>query len=261
MALPLYPPPAPQSIGEVLDAAFRIFQGTLLRCLPYGLLSVLAGQAASIHDLAVGKPLQRYAWRDPEWLAWDLVGVLLSAILSSAMTLRQDALAQGHPSAVGAELHTALQRLPRLILVGLLWALAVAAGLVLFVVPGVYLSVALLFAWPAVLLRNQGGLEALRYSRDLVRGSWWRASAIFAVVLIVLLVFYGVVGVGTGVVLSLTGVRDLAVVTAVSTTAALVMGAIGTPFTTAVVLALFAELRVRREGLDLERRIEAMAAS
>ena len=36
MPQPLYPPAGPQSIGQVLDAGFRIFQVSLVRCLLYG---------------------------------------------------------------------------------------------------------------------------------------------------------------------------------------------------------------------------------
>ena len=51
MAYALYPPSRPQSVGEVLDSAFRIYSATLLRCLPYSFASVILGQLLSVYDV------------------------------------------------------------------------------------------------------------------------------------------------------------------------------------------------------------------
>src|SRR2546430_4501110 len=53
----LYPPPRPQSVGEILDSAFRIFGVTLLRCLPYSFLGVIVGHLTTFYDLATGHPV------------------------------------------------------------------------------------------------------------------------------------------------------------------------------------------------------------
>ena len=53
----LYPPARPQSIGEVLDSAFRIFKVTLLRCLPYGVLATVANQLQNIYLIMSGRAL------------------------------------------------------------------------------------------------------------------------------------------------------------------------------------------------------------
>ena len=42
------------SIGEVLDAGFRLYRLTLVRCLVLALLSVIVGQIPSAYDLAQG---------------------------------------------------------------------------------------------------------------------------------------------------------------------------------------------------------------
>src|SRR5438132_573719 len=53
MAKTLYPPPRPQSVGEILDSAFRIFRATLVQCLPYAIAAVIAGQLPNIYYLVV----------------------------------------------------------------------------------------------------------------------------------------------------------------------------------------------------------------
>src|SRR5688572_21123353 len=52
---PLYPPDGPQTIGQVLDAGFRIFKVSLVRCLLFGALAMIAGQLPNIYSLATGK--------------------------------------------------------------------------------------------------------------------------------------------------------------------------------------------------------------
>src|SRR5436853_219303 len=72
----LYPPPRPQSVGEILDSAFRIFGVTLLRCLPYSFLGVIVGHLTTFYDLATGHPvvpttLRARQTHDPLW--WVLL--------------------------------------------------------------------------------------------------------------------------------------------------------------------------------------------
>ena len=59
MANTLYPPPRPQSVGEILDSAFRIFRATLVQCLPYAIAAVIAGQLPNIYYLVSGEVYAR----------------------------------------------------------------------------------------------------------------------------------------------------------------------------------------------------------
>ena len=77
----LYPPPRPLAIGEVLDSAFAIFKATLIKCLPYGLLAMVAGQLQSIYDVATGRPLGSH---DPGWWLCFGLGTLAMITLWSA---------------------------------------------------------------------------------------------------------------------------------------------------------------------------------
>src|SRR5947208_2524324 len=62
MANILYPPPRPQSVGEILDSAFRIFRATLLQCLPYATVAVIASQLPNIYYLASGRGALACGW-------------------------------------------------------------------------------------------------------------------------------------------------------------------------------------------------------
>jgi hypothetical protein len=277
MGAALYPPPRPQSVGEVLDAGFQIFATTLLGSLPYGVLAVLAGQLVNVHDLIAGRPLRGFGGTDFEWWAWYAAGMLLLLVVWGALWQRQATLAAGGASSARAELRRSVAVSPTLIGLTLITggALALVAALgggalallgdpnalyllvgVLLLPPALYLVVVYLFAFAAAVLCGMPAMRALLYGAALLRGKWWRTFLMLIVLAIVILVLYLLVGTCAALVLSVTGVPDVAVVTAVSAAAAMVMGAVSLPFVNAMLLAIFGELRIRLEGLDLERRIE-----
>lgn len=246
MSTSLYPPGRPQSIAEVLDGAFKIFSVSLLKVLPYGMLGTLAGQLGNIYNLATGRPIGRSLPRDPtSWLVFAM-SLVVSVALWVAVLVRQRAIAQGAPVAMRAELAAVLHRLLPLLLFILVDALAVCAGLVLLVIPGVYIGIALSMGVPALALENQGPIAAMRSSLRLVRGYWWRTFAIFLASTAIVIVFYVLGGVFAAIVAQFERGADVAVITATSTVVVISLGAVSTPFFAATTLAIFGDLRVRR---------------
>ncbi len=255
MSASLYPPSRPQSIGEVLDSSFRILRATLVKSLPYSILATLAGQLPNIQALARGRPLQQPDTADPGWWTAYAVGLLCTILLWSAMILRQRAMAEGAPVSAHAELAEALRRMPALVLLVVIAVVVVGLGLILFVLPGLYLGIALSLSWPALMLTRRGVVDALRYSLRLVRGNWWRVTAIYVTGTAVVLAIYGVALMLATFIAAFAGAEDVALVTALLAVAIVALGAVAWPFYSALILALFGELQVRREGIDLEQRI------
>ncbi len=157
-----------------------------------------------------------------------------------------------------------------LIIAGLAAAHVTAAAVLIGVVGGIglvvatlWVSIRLLMAVPAVVLENAGPIVALRRSWQLVQGSWWRVFGIYLLAGIVVAVIAGVIEIpfsvarilieGGGSILS--GLGN----TAKPTLVALIIGAIGgiiattctRPISAGVSVLLYADLRMRKEGLDL----------
>lgn len=251
-------PPRPQSIGEVLDATFRIFQATLLKCVPYGLAAMLAAQAPNIHDLARGAPLRGFGANDAVWWGLYTTGTLATIVCFCAILLRQSSMLRGEPLSTRRELASLVRRLPGLVVITVASAAAVLLGLALLVIPGLYLSVAFALVWPAFVIDRHGAVDALRIALRLVRRQWWHTAAVLTIGFTIVLVF--VLGVTIcAVALPFAGGADIAVVTAVTATVFVVMGAIAAPFFGALVTAVYGNLLARRDGLDLEQRLAAMA--
>jgi hypothetical protein len=138
MAHALYPPSRPQSVGEVLDSAFRIYSATLLRCLPYSFASVILGQLLSLYDVlhrhgntaAALQAVQIDRLASPVWWGLLLAVIVGSTMFANAVFLRQYALASGGAAAMRDELGTGLRRAPGALLIGVIIALAFALTLI-----------------------------------------------------------------------------------------------------------------------------------
>lgn len=257
MAQIAWSPPRPQSIGEVLDAAFRIFQATAFKCLPYGLAAMLAAQAPNVYDLARGVAPRGLGANDPAWWILYAAGTLAALGCWSAILLRQSSMLRGEPLSSRRELAQAFKRLPGLATLSVLAGIAVVLGTLALVVPGVYLSVAFALAWPAFVIEERGPVESLRVSLALTRGQWWHTTAVLTVGFTIVLVF--VLGVTiAAVALPFASGADVAVATALTATVFIAMGAISAPFFGALLIATYGNLQVCRNGLDLEQRLAGL---
>jgi hypothetical protein len=290
----LYPPPRPQSVGEILDSAFRIFGATLLKCLPYSFLGVLVSHLTTMYDVAAGRPivpttLRAQATHDPFWWILFVVAVFGTATLTNAVLLRQYALATGHPVATGSELATGARRVPGILLIAILMVLAIVATLIPLLLVGSLMTVgsstarlpaligafvvgcllALVAAsWAVVrwicagtayLLTDRGPVASMRHSWQLTAGNFWRLSVIYTVGIVLIIVLYVLSSLIGGVVALLLAHGDVAVITATGAVVVTLLGAIVTPFYSALLLAVFGDLSVRSEGADLAQRLAAPA--
>lgn len=280
---PLYPPAGPKSIGQVLDLAFRIFQVSLVRCLLFGAVSMIAGQLPNIYTIASGRPLTRFGGGDPMWAVLYVVGALITLLMLSMLLLRQHDVVTGRRRPAGVEFSAAFRRLPAVVAlfvlevlmvligpvaVGIVFGVAriptssyaaISVGALIACVPVAYLLTPFSLSMPALLLTGRGAVAAMKYGFKLVGGCWWRTTTIITIGIVITIVFYAVAMVIVGMTLPLLGAADLASVTAATAVVYVVLGAIATPFFCAVLLATFGELQVRKEGLDLEQRIGGVA--
>ncbi|HEX4675148.1 MAG TPA: hypothetical protein VH209_07450 [Steroidobacteraceae bacterium] len=274
MSSAFYPPARPLSVGEVLDLVFQIFKATLVRGLPYGICAVVAQQLPNVYALASGVSVrQALSAGQPIRIALFAVGVLLALVAWSALLLQQRAIIEQRPTSIKSELGEALRRLPSFFVATLLFLVVVGSGAaVIMVVPpqyrtgmripleilGVYLAVFLSCTWPAVLFAGQGPLGALRQSARLVWGNWWRIAVVYVVGAAVVIVVSVLLGALIAAIVSSLG-AGIPVMTSVFAEVANVLGAVTAPFAGALLLAVFADLRVRKQGTDLKQRIVDLA--
>ena len=297
MANILYPPSRPQSVGEILDSAFRIFGATLVKCLPYAIAGVIVGQLPNLYDLVKnGKPRMDPATRLALihdrifWLSYA-VGLLLALLFANAVMLRQYALARGRETAAGAELLRGAARVPGVVLIVIVMMLAMVGTMIPVVlavalplgVAGAFgggggqqgavwtamifaLVVLIAISWIVIrwicaaliyVLTDRGPFASMGHSWRLTSGSFWRLFIIYSVAMVILIVFYFIaVLFGTAVAAALAH-GDIVLMAAVMSVMVVVLGAIAAPFYSALMLSVYGDLSVRKEGADLAQRLAA----
>jgi hypothetical protein len=258
----------PLSVGEVLDVAIKIFfrNATTLFAivlpivLPVQLFSSLIQLSVETDDdpFATTSPTGEVSFDlDEFWLyLTGIVVVLVLAVVASTLATGAcfkavgDAYLGERPTWKGS-LAFALRRVHSIIWVTVLGGFLVVLGVIACIIPGIWLYVSFAVAVPALLMENVRGRRALGRSRRLVKGRWWPT---FVIIILGSLL----AGIVSGAITGALGAASLAdpdnevVSVVLGTVGGTVASTLTTPFQAAFVTVLYFDLRVRKEGFDLQ---------
>ena len=260
----------PLAIGEIVDAAvsmarnhFRelswivapivvplqllaFFVGLLTIDDPEELFSGIAtsgsGRAADAIDVAplVGN------------VAISLLGGLAILLTIAACTRAvSNAYLDRSPDA-GESLRFALRRMPSLLWIMLLGGFLLLLAFLALVIPGIWLAVSWSMAIPVLLVEGIRGRKALARSFRLVRGRWWPVLAALALGAILAAIVQSVLGFAVGLFVFAGGSDSVALAVLLNAVTTALSAIITTPFLAAIYTIVYYDLRVRKEGLDLE---------
>lgn len=191
--------------------------GLVLTQLLTGLVTVVVGKAV------IGRPAPaETVWRELRPQLWPLIGLILAILLIGIVVGIPAGLVIGAGIAVGGKIGV------------LLIALGALGGLVVVFWVGVQLAL----APPALILEHCSIKQALRRSRQLVRGAWW---SIFGVILLTAVIFL-VASMFVGILFGATG---SVVVMGIGS---ILLSTFYEPFQTAVVALLYVDRRIRTEN-------------
>ena len=262
-------PSQPQSIGGVLDTTFQLYKASVVKLIPLSLLLVLASCLQYIYMLArSANPADPTAMLTmaTSWGYWlsVLAGFIASTWITGATYLKAAAIGSDGNLGIGAALQASLPRAPALFLMMLLFMLAVGIGTLLLIIPGIILMVSLLLCYPTALFDNKGPVSALTESHRLVWGNWWRTFVMLSVGVIILIVIYLIVAMVVGMIAPFllvggAGPDDVALYAIVSMALIFVLlSLLLTPFYISLGLAIYWDLKLRKDGGDLAARVGAL---
>ena len=183
----------------------QLYRAVLVRAWPGALLLAVLNAvffdrlAAALPDPLAPDALERGIaligsaglWRGVLALALLSLWPTCALVLCALRMVRGEAL-----PALGA-LPLALRTYPAALLLSVAFALLTALGLMLFVVPGIYLAGALQLWVVALLAGDAAASRSLPASWRLVQGRWWRSNSMVAIVLLC--------GLGVGTLVSIVG--------------------------------------------------------
>jgi hypothetical protein len=257
----------PLGVGEILDVAIKIYRarfGVLVRAVAVVLGPVFA--LSAIIRISIPNEDTFFDATQPGTTPdiegdqiWAFIaGTVLIALLGFiASQLATGACFKAVSGAYLDEepgwresLRFARSKLRPLLWLSFLQVLLLVPAFLACVVPGVYLYVAWTVAAPVLLLEDVRGLAALKRSRALVKGRFWPVAGVVVLVFVLTAIVQAVfLGLFAGIV-SVTGNEVAsAVAEALGQTAS---SALITPLSAAVLTVLYFDLRVRKEGFDLE---------
>jgi hypothetical protein len=262
MALPGVPELRPLGVGELVDAALKIWRrhfGPLVRAVlmvvvPIHALAALIGASALVGPDAGGGEV--LVGSTAAFVSFVLQ--MVAALVATAATLQVVTVAYlgGEPD-WRQSLKLAAQRLPSLLWLALLTGLGLLVAFVALVIPGIYLSVAWSLAFAALMAEDLKGTAALGRSYRLVRGRWWPTFGTLLLAYILMMVVGFLVQLPFGIAVVNTDPDSLAAFV-VSAVASVVSAVVTTPFLATIFILLYFDLRVRKEGFDLELLTQAV---
>lgn len=233
-------PPAtlrPRSIPELLDATFEV-----LRLHYVDIVSIAAVLwVPAILVMAVRSPL------------WQLLGLVLYMVANAAtvgaVVILVSGTYLGQQTTIADALRGAFARLGALVGTALYQGVLVLLGLILLVIPA-FIFFAWVFAMPmAVVLEGRSVSDAFSRSKELARGNVGRILLTLGVTWLITVVVSAAFGLVAGTLFAATG-------TLASSLASSLIRGIGSilvaPLFSAVATLLYYDLRMRKDGFDLE---------
>jgi hypothetical protein len=277
-------PTQPRSIGGVLDDGLRLWRAAFAKAW----LISLMGQALMAIPLIIywvrfGAPLagQQPAvamMRTSLGLSLAYLVFSIAAIgFHNAVIAQTDATTKSAGETIGQSLSIGFRLLGRAFLLGILVGIAVALPLVVLffilgaapmmvrLIVGAVAFVVFCYAVGKIILgavilivEDKGATESLGRSWTLTAGHWWRVATILTVLVIVVIVLFLVIGVIAGVVAasmgSIGGISGILI-----QVISLLGNTLISPLYSAVLVAIYYDLKLRKEGADLAGRVSALA--
>jgi hypothetical protein len=263
--------PRPLGIGEILSTAFQLYRRhwrTLLAIaavvvvpltlLQYLLAALVRTQAEVTRN---GVVVETPTWAVGFYgLLAVLAGILMYLVLTGAITRAVAAEVAGEDPSLEQSYRFGFHRLGSVLVVSILVGLATLGGLILLLIPGIYIGgrilelIPLLYLIPgiyigvrlavsieALVVEDRRGTEAMGRSWGLVGGHWWHAFG----TLLVAWLLIGVVNAVITAPFDATNWSGRGVAAAVATVVTL-------PYGVLAGVLLYLDLRARKERLTRE---------
>ena len=253
-------PLEPMGVGQTIDAAIKLFRAewkTLMAIVavisvPFTVLQNYVIHVTT-HPVYIGGGL--YTTRSSGGLSLLLAlasYLVITPLLRASMIRALAGIYLGQHPSVGQSLRSGLSKLGWILFAIVISSLAILAGLIALVIPGIILYVRYSFASSSIVVEGERG-GALGRSWRLSKGLSWHIFGTLLLAGIIAAIISAIV-----LVPSLLLTANETFTGSVSSTAWVVRAILGsisalivTPFTIAVGVLLYFDARIRKEGFDL----------
>jgi len=235
-----------RGVGELLGDAFNLYLRNFLTVFAIGFAVVLPVQlivsGIGLEELASG---YRESDNEAELLIPMIVSYLVVAPLIAAATIHVlQRLAEGERPHAGPSIQAGLDVFAPVFIAVLLSGAGIALGLVLLIVPGIYVAVRWYFVAQSVVIDGGRSTEALRGSWRLTDGFWFRTFGVIVLANIAAFLPASII------VIPLQALAESADRQVIALAGMVLTEALTAPFVALVSTLLFFDIRARRSVPD-----------
>jgi hypothetical protein len=264
-------------LGELLDETFKLYRRhftviagvAVAIILPNLILSLISGSYRAnpitylqqlFQNLNDPEALQAIQARQAEYFTSPLyllsllTFVLMYPLNAGAFYRAATSLAAGNTETIASVLAGTARRYFAIVGVIILWVLVILGCVGFVTIPVViWVLVRWTVGMPAMFAEGIGPVKALGRSWNLTRENWWRTLGIVVIVwIMVTLINSAIQFLFTGIAALIPGLSD-DIRAALVLTVATVVRALVSAITPIAITMLYLDLRVRKEGLDLDQ--------
>jgi len=262
-------------LAELLDETFRIYRRdlglfaglSLAVTLPGVIMGLIAGSYRSVGWMtkffsSLGNPdaMQALAQAPPPQqdpvlgLLASLVRLIMVPLTIGALMYAANQVLNGRAATILGSLEGTLQRYWGLAGLSLLVTLMLFTGILVVTIPvTIWLLVRSGLSIPSLLAERLGPTRAVGRSWQLVEGRWWRTLGIFCLVFLLTWIASALMEVIAAMIIGLLPGLAEDLRSALIVVAASLAGALVAPVNYIAITLMYHDLRVRREGFDLDQ--------
>lgn len=181
-------PTEPRSVWSVIGGSLRlykkVYKQVFLVALLIAVVFVLIGIPVVILNSGAVAAGVRPRLGLGEAVAFIIIPLALMLVLSFLKTVLlrfEGEISQNVSAKLKSVSLFALRKYLIVLAASILILIISGVGLVFVLLPGIFLSILLVFAPAGILLDNEGVFSSLKHSAKLVWGHWWRTFAVFLI--------------------------------------------------------------------------------
>lgn len=285
---------APMTVGQILDQTFRLYKRNFLRFVaivavvqvPLALISMLLlvpvatragfqqqqagvtgayeslvpgdyGEASEIGNDADVPFVSIFLGAVVAGLAWWLAATLSNAALIKSVSESY----LGGDATVGEAYRFVWPKLWRLVWAGILVGLIVSIGFLLLIVPGVILAIYFALTTQAIVVEDVSAKGGMSRSKALASGNRGKVCGLLVLVGIIGALIGGIIGAAGEALGFLVSAQSAMTSMVISQSFSLIGQVLVAPIGAAAMILLYYDLRIRKEGFDLEMLAKSLGSS
>lgn len=254
----------PMTAGDIIDEAIRLYRRHFRMFIIIGAIVIVPLSIVQIMLSLVGNESD-IVFLGVSTVITSTLSFFVYAVLWAVMARASASVFLEEPMDERVAYRGIAGQVGLVLLLALVYAAVVFALMFVFLV-GVYFAIAWLFAMHVMLVERRGIGDALSRSRMLVKGHWWRVFGIGLIAVIIQGVIVSAFSLPS-IIAGGSGMFNdpFSEMSTLASTLATIGNAAGTiiagPILYCTATLLYFDLRIRKEGFDLEYLVNEMEAS